>query len=168
MTRAVHLLSPLPPSTPSQETAEKTAGDAVPTYSLSGKLYLSSNGHLMLSVPNALVRGVFDAMAEPGIELPPSGDAGVLNAHCTVATRSELAAAGVDPARVSERGHFYRYNLGRLKTVVPTTWEEMSRVWFLEVRSPELEQLRKSYGLSARPNDNKYDFHVTTLSLIHI
>ena len=39
-------------------------------YPLSGRLYRSKTGWLLLSVPNALVRGVYDAMTAPGAELP--------------------------------------------------------------------------------------------------
>jgi hypothetical protein len=41
------------------------------SYSLRGRLYASSSGWLLLSVPNALARGAFDALNEPGVELPP-------------------------------------------------------------------------------------------------
>jgi hypothetical protein len=31
----------------------------------------------------------------------------------------------------------------------------------LRVHSPELQELRRSYGLSSLPNDGKFDFHIT-------
>jgi hypothetical protein len=40
-------------------------------YPLSGRLHLSKSGWLLLSVPNALVRGVFDALTAPGRNYPP-------------------------------------------------------------------------------------------------
>lgn len=153
MSHVVDLLSPIFPQ-------EKSAGDAQPVYALAGKLYLSNSGWLMLSVPNALAKGAFDALHEPGVELPPSGPDASFNAHISVARPEELAAIGGGD-KISERGHTFRYNLGRVKTAAPAGWPEMSRVWFIEVKSPELEQLRKSYGLSAKPKDNEYEFHIS-------
>lgn len=153
MSHVVDLLSPI-------FLQEKSAGDAQPVYALAGKLYLSNSGWLMLSVPNALAKGAFDALHEPGVELPPNGPDASFNAHISVARPEELAAIGGGD-KISERGHTFRYNLGRVKTAAPAGWPEMSRVWFIEVKSPELEQLRKSYGLSAKPKDNEYEFHIS-------
>ncbi len=139
---------------------EKSAGDAVPAYNLTGALYRSSSGWVLLQVPNALVRGVFAAMHEPGAELPPSGDDGRLNAHISVFRAEELDALGGADA-ITERGKQFKYSIGRLMSVVPETWSGMARVWFLTVHSPELQALRRSYGLSSLPNEGKYDFHIT-------
>jgi len=127
---------------------------------LKGKLYLSSTGWLMLQVPNSLGRGIFDAMNEPGIELPVSDTTEQYNAHISVMRPEEIAEIG-GPNRITERGHEFSYSLGKMKDFNPTGWPEMTRCWVVEVRSPELEKLRKSYGLSAIPNEGKYKFHIT-------
>lgn len=138
----------------------KTAADTpAKSYGLSGRLYLSKSGWLLLSVPNALMRGLFDSLDEPGAELPYHED-GSLNAHISVVRPEELETIG-GPNVVTERGHTFHYTLGPLKTVRPAGWDEMSRVWFVEVDSPELRSLRRSYGLSPLPNDNKFQFHIT-------
>jgi hypothetical protein len=143
-----------------QELA-KEASDASPAYALSGMLYLSGRGFACLSVPNALVRGVFDAMDEPGAELPPSGpDEDRLNAHITVMRPEEIAAFG-GPEKLTERGKRFRYRIGGLVTAVPSGWPDISRVWMLRVYSPELQSLRKSYGLTPLPNNNQFDFHIS-------
>lgn len=129
---------------------KQAAAEATATYALAGQLYLSSTGFLLLSVPNAVARGAFDAMDEPGIELPPGPD-GRFNAHITVMRPEEIEQLG-GATRLTERGHTFHYNLGRVKTVVPAGWPEMSRCWFIEVISPELMNLRRSYGLTALPN----------------
>ncbi len=131
-----------------------------PAYNLAGTLYLAESGWVLLQVPNALVRGVFAAMHEPGAELPPSGPDGRLNAHISVFRPEELEALG-GGEKVTERGKQYRYSIGRLVTVEPDGWSEMARVWFLKVHSPELQALRRSYGLSSLPKDGKFDFHIT-------
>ncbi len=140
----------------------KQAGDATSTLSLSGRLYASSSGWLLLSVPNAIVRGLFDALDEPGIELPSrnTNDAkSTLNAHVSIMTADEVESlGGVD--KISERGHSFRYQLGPIKTVAPKTWNGVSRVWYCTVLSPELRELRRSYGLSPQPHGD-WDFHIT-------
>lgn len=138
----------------------KTADDPKLVYNLAGRLYLSDSGWLMLTVPNAMVRGVFAAMAEPGIELPPSGSSGTLEAHISVMRPSDIESIG-GPDKITERGKQFAYTLGRIYSVVPETWSEMRRVWYLQVFAPELQELRRSYGLTGLPNDGKYDFHVT-------
>lgn len=130
---------------------------AAPSYAMAGRLYRSNNGFILLSVPNALVRGVFDTLDELGIELPPSGkDEEQLKAHISVMRPEEI-----DPETVTERGHSFRYTLGPLKSFNPSGWKEMSKCWVIECKSPDLEKLRKSYGLSKLPNNNKFKFHIT-------
>ncbi len=141
--------------------ADAPAAAPEPAYNLAGTLYLSESGYVLLQVPNALVRGVFSAMHEPGAELPPSGPDDRLNAHVTVFRPEELERIG-GGAKVTERGKQYRYSIGRLMSVEPEGWPEMAKVWYLKVHSPELQALRRSYGLSSLPNDGKYDFHITT------
>jgi hypothetical protein len=143
---------------------EKIAGDMVSSYAMTGMFYLSEhNGkhYGLLSVPNALVRGVFSAMQEPGIELPPNNDGGNLDAHITVMRPADIDMAGGPEALKNDRGKRFSYSIGRLVSVPPAGWEGMSKAWMLRVHSPDLQKLRRSYGLSSLPNDGKYDFHVT-------
>jgi len=133
----------------------KLAATPQSVYSLAGRLVGSKSGWLMLEVPNALVRGAFDALHEPGAELPPD-----LDAHISVIRPEELEQlGGLD--KVTERGHFYKYQLGPVQSVNPQGWPEYSKCWFIRIRSPELEKLRKSYGLTAKPKNNEHDFHIT-------
>jgi len=146
------------------ENLVKAAGDMTPSYALTGQLYLKKNGHngpwIMLSVPAGLVRGVFAAMDEPGIELPPSGPDDNLVPHISVIRPEELNAIG-GAEKITERGKSFRYRIGGLVSVKPSGWQEMSKCWMLRVHSPELQQLRRSYGLSSLPNDGKFDFHIS-------
>jgi len=131
---------------------------------LAGRLYVSKSGWLMLSVPNALVRGVFDALVAPGAELPRTGILNVpnvtedaLNAHISVMTADEVKKVGAD--KITERGHTFRYALGGIKEIPVRNIDGVSRVWAIQVASPELTALRKSYGLSPKPNN--HEFHIT-------
>src|SRR5262245_61300414 len=88
-----------------------------PVYNMAGTLYLSKGTNfILLSVPNALVHGSFSAMHEPGLELPPPGPGGRMEAHVTVMHPEELELLG-GADKVSERGKQFRYSLGRLKWV---------------------------------------------------
>jgi predicted double-glycine peptidase/8-oxo-dGTP pyrophosphatase MutT (NUDIX family) len=128
-------------------------------HSLSGRLYLSKSGWILLDVPNSLVRGAFDALHEAGAELPPRKSGGNLNAHISVIRPEEVAKLG-GPDKINERGHQFHYTLGPLKEVEPKGWDEMSKVWFIEVKSPELRKLRTSYGLTPLPNGD-HEFHIS-------
>lgn len=138
----------------------KAAADSEPAYSLAGTLYLSESGWILLSVPNAFVRGVFSAMDEQGVELPPGPADGPFNAHISVFRKEELERIG-GADKVTERGKQFSYRLGGLYSMTPDGWPGVSKVWYVRVHSPELMNLRKSYGLSALPGESQYDFHIT-------
>lgn len=137
----------------------KTAADPTPAYCLAGRLYYSQTGYLLMAVPNALVRGVYEAMSEPGIELPPGPD-DRLDAHVTVMRPDEVAAVGGED-KITERGKQFAYTLGRLYEVVPDAWPNVAKVWYVKVHSPALQELRRSYGLAGLPNNGEWDFHIT-------
>lgn len=144
------------------ETAlEKTAEVAPPevSYALAGTLYLSSSGWLLLSVPSPLVRGVFAALRAPGVELPPNNPAGQFEPHITVMTKAEVAQIGAD--KISERGKQFHYTIGRFVEVDPDGWADVAAAYLLGVFSPELQALRRSYGLSSIPADGAKPFHIT-------
>jgi ADP-ribose pyrophosphatase YjhB (NUDIX family) len=143
----------------------KSAKIAGAEYHLSGRLYLAKSGWLLLAVPNALVRGVFDAISHAGVELPlagtmnvPNVDKELLNAHISAMTAEEVERIG--PGRINERGHSFKYSLGPVKEITPGNIDGVSKIWAIQVSSPELSALRKSYGLSALPNGD-HPFHIT-------
>lgn len=133
---------------------------AAPTavYALSGRLIHSASGWGLLEVPNALVRGLFAALDVPGAELPLRNDR--LNAHISVLRPEELESLG-GAAKITEWGRRFRYQLGPVQEVQPAGWAGVSKVWFVRAHSPELQQFRKSYGLSALPNEGRFHFHIT-------
>lgn len=153
-------LPPSPPMLASQPPLLKAAGELKDAPILSGRLVASKSGWLLLQVPNAIVRGLFDAMHEPGIELPLQED-GSLNAHVSVLRPEEIANIPGGIEAVSERGHTFSWQIGPIVETVPAGWKGVSKVWFAKVRSKELEALRKSYGLSPIPDDGRKPFHLT-------
>lgn len=127
---------------------------------LSGVLQATKTGHLLIGVPAALVRGVFDAMDEPGISMPNAVDGEFLRAGIVVMTPEELAKLG-GPDVITERGKQFPYQLGSLKQTTARNWPGVSTCWHLEVKSPELVKLRKTYGLPAQlGGDSKFSIVV--------
>lgn len=140
---------------------EKLAADAEVAYNLKGVLYLASTGYVLLSVPNALVRGLYANMHEPGISLPIYPGTKGLNAHITVFRPEEVKQLG-GADKITERGKQFAYTTGRFKTMEPgEQWPGVERVWYMQIHSPELQALRRSYGLSSLPNAGESPFHVT-------
>lgn len=137
----------------------KEAAEARVAYNLQGTLYKAKTGWVLLSVPNAFAIGIFKQMHEPGIELPPGPDGSQFNAHVSVIRPDELELVG-GADRVTERGKSFRYTLGRLYEIEPDD-PRFAKAWYVKVHSPELQALRRSYGLSSLPHDGEYDFHIT-------
>lgn len=138
----------------------KTSASAKAGYNMHGRLIHSNSGWLLLEVPNALARGVFLSLSEPGAQLPLKD--GVFNAHISVMTPGEVESIG-GADRINERGDVFNYNIGSLKSVTPRSWSGISKTWFVEVQSPNLKKLRKSYGLTPTPQrgDKSIPFHIT-------
>lgn len=123
---------------------------------LQGRLCLSSYGSLYLSVPNALVLGAYRALPAAGLSLPFVD--GKLNAKITVMTPAELRGIGGGD-KISERGKSYEYRLLSLESGDDDGMDTgYSRSWYFRVSSPQLSQLRRTYGLAGEPQDT---FHIT-------
>jgi len=116
---------------------------------LSGLLQVTSGGYLLVGVPTALVRGVFDAIHEPGICLPSAIDGEFLRAGIVVMTPEELEDVG-GADEISERGKTFTYHLGGLEEAPAKGWPGVATCWHLRIKSPELSKLRRSYGLPTR------------------
>lgn len=134
---------------------EKTAAvsvlvrEPVAVFALSAPFIISASGWGMLRVPNDIVRGLYSSIDLPGAEFPAASSGETYQAHISVMRKEEVAQIGV--GKISERGKRFRYQLGPVCEVVPAGWEEMSKCWFVAIRSPELTQLRRTYGLPNLP-----------------
>lgn len=134
--------------------ADSRTGESALSYGLSGRLVFTNKGWLVLTVPNALGRGAFDALHEVGAEFPDEP----YSAHISVFSPEDISKIG-GAEKISERGHTFSYTLGSIRVASPSGWN-VSKLWYIEIRSPELEQLRRSYGLSSTPGGNDFPFHV--------
>ena len=95
----------------------------------------------------------------PGAEMPKRN--GRINTHVSVIRPEELERIG-NPT-INEVGRSFVIQTGKLVETKPIGWDEMERVWFLQVKSPELVKLRRSYGLSDLPKKGRkmLGFHIT-------
>lgn len=122
-----------------------------------GKLYASKSGYLLLQVPNALGIGAYRALNQTGIVLP-SFEGDKYNAHITVMRPPEVASVG-GFENINERGKSFAYSVVGTDSVAASSQDSnYSRYWFLRVRSPELSQLRRTYGLPSEPD---VPFHIS-------
>ncbi len=114
------------------------------TVSQTGRLVLGKGGALMLEVPVAMVKGLFSSISEKGISLPPSEFMG----RVVVMTQKEVEKIG--PTKITERGRDVDYQLGPLEE--SSGYQKgVSKIWWQEVKSKELVDIRRSYGLSDNP-----------------
>lgn len=131
--------------------------DSSITYSLKGRLTFSRTGWVILEVPNSIGNGFFQALSEHGVEQPVSGTYGRYNAHVSIMRPEEVESVG-GPDMIKARGQMFGFNTGTVREIAnPGGWSEISKVWVLEIRSPELMTLRRSLGLG----EPKYPFHMT-------
>jgi hypothetical protein len=139
----------------------KAAAEASPAYNLSGMLYLSERSgepYGLLMVPNALCRGAFDALNVVGAELPLMD--GKLAAHVTVFSPADISQIGGPDKLLNDRGKHFTYTLGRLISLVPEHGP-YSKIFAIRIHSPEIQKLRRSYGLSGLPHNGEWDLHLT-------
>lgn len=121
-----------------------------------GILHLTKSGHLLLSVPAALVRGLYDSLADPGLSLPKVDDGNGVRSGIVVMSPEEVEEIGGGGV-ITERGKTFRFGFGDFFITPAKNWPGVSSCYHWHVRSPELAELRRSYGLPSKIKD-MYDF----------
>ena len=115
-------------------------------HALAGRLQAGPNGNLELTVPSSLIKGVFDALDEPGAEFVVRNNR--TESAIKVMTKEEVDKIGGN-SHISERGHSYHYTLGPI-VELPASGD-YDKLWAISIKSNDLEDIRKSYGLEASP-----------------
>lgn len=115
-------------------------------HALAGRLQAGPNGNLELTVPSSLIKGVFDALDEPGAEFVVRNNR--TESAIKVMTKEEIDKLG-GVSHITERGHSYHYTLGPI-VELPATGE-YDKLWAISIKSDDLEDIRKSYGLETSP-----------------
>lgn len=115
-------------------------------HALAGRLQAGPSGNLELTVPSSLIKGVFDALDEPGAEFVVRNN----RTECAikVMTKEEVDKLG-GVSHITERGHSYHYTLGPI-VELPATGD-YDKLWAISIKSNDLEDIRKSYGLETSP-----------------
>ena len=117
-----------------------------------GKLEQGPDGFVYLKVTNQYVDRLFPLVQEPGFDIPNSIKRHTkIGAHISVFFKREAQSLGP----IHEIGNVYSFEPERVRVVRAGRKEYI----ILEVKSPDLERLRKQYGLS--PKLINHEFHIT-------
>lgn len=135
----------------------KLASDAADVV-FTGELRQTSDGFVFVDVPNSIYSGFLPLLGQ-GIEQPPKNERHYddIGAHISVIKRKEIEENQIQFKDVGKKISYKM--LGVQKVDNPDGWDEMEAVWFIPVLAPDLEAVRKSYGLS--PTIKDHDFHIT-------
>ena len=119
---------------------------------------------IYMSVHKGLCEAAYASLTEQDIECEPRFD----KPHITVVKEDEvrdlIKKYGKKWKTACGDGRHITFSLqNAMVDLDPEGWKEMDRVWFLEVRSPELRAFRKSLGLAELPSgdDGEQPFHIT-------
>ena len=119
-----------------------------------------------LKVHKGLPEAAYQALKDQDIECEARYDM----PHISVLRTKEVLAMkkkyGAKWKSACGNGRKFRFSLqNAMVDLDPASWKEMSRVWFLEAKSPELRAYRKSLGLTELPkgddSDKDFQFHIT-------
>lgn len=124
---------------------------------LTGVLKKTEDGFYYLKIEDQLVFTVIRLLNDPKVQKPPyfKKNAGDVGAHISVILSDEAPIN-----TISEVGQEFRFKWGAIKSVKPDDWDDVQKVYFIEVISKSLEDLREKYGLSRKIKDNQ-EFHIT-------
>ena len=125
---------------------------------LKGKLKQTKNGFTYLDINDDIVDGLFSLIDEDGIKKPPYNQKkyNSIGTHISIIKDSEVEENDLE---IKEVGKEYNFTLGEFKSTDPEGWDGVEEVYFIQVHSPELEELRKKYGLSKKIDG--HEFHIT-------
>ena len=123
-----------------------------------GVLKKTPDNFYYLDIPESFASGLH-AMMEEDADKPPYNLKSFNNVgtHISVIGTDEFKDNNIK--KIKEVGKEFNFTLGDVVSLNPEGWDEMKKVWFLQIKSKELEGLRKSYGLPKK--DHGHEFHIT-------
>ena len=115
------------------------------------------DGFIYVKISNDVINGMFSMIDEDGIEKPPynTNEMNNVGAHISLIHSDEFPKDDI----FTDSGRKVSFKLGNFYSVKPDGWDEVKRVWFLEVESPDMESIRSKYGLSKKKDG--HEFHLT-------
>ena len=126
---------------------------------LKGTLKKAPDNFVYLNIPNNVINGLVLMLDYEGVEKPPYDlkSFNRVGAHISVIGTREYEDHNL--GEIKEIGQEFNFHFKGFKRVNPEGWDGMQQVYFMEVESPEIEKLRKSYGLSKLIDGHQ--FHIT-------
>ena len=135
--------------------------DRLRSVPLKGKLMQTEKGFVYLKVSNDVIHGMFRLIDDDSVEEPPYfGDKpSQIGAHISVIADDEIEENKIE--EIVELGKEFNFKLGKMYQTKPEGWDELDKVFFIAVDSPELVKLRKKYGLQKSYKGKGHEFHIT-------
>lgn len=115
----------------------------------------NSDGFVYVDVDDGYIHNLITWIQQDGFEEPPYFGAGLVGAHITVIYPDEIKKYGLTD--ITECGEQISFVPKDCQIVYPPRGKEIDEVYFVVVESPQLDQIRKKYGLTKR----EYVFHIT-------
>ncbi len=133
-------------ATPVASLATKTAGGDLQEVQLSSTLR-ERDGFVYLEVPDEIIDGFFKLLPGRGLDKPEAAtDKEYVGAHISVMYSEEYERV-TKKKKLREIGEDFSYTLDKMYSTEPEGWDAVKEVFFISVKSPELEALRKKYDV---------------------
>lgn len=126
---------------------------------LKGTLKKTKDNYVYLDLSNDVINGLISLIDCDGVEKPPYDlkSFNSVGAHISVIGTSEYKDNDLES--IKEVGQEFNFTFKNIKSTNPDGWDEMKKVYFVQVESLGLEKLRKKYGLPKLIDG--HEFHIT-------
>lgn len=109
-----------------------------------------------VEVHKGLVDSALDSLKSQGVECERSPD----HPHITLLRSKDASElySTYGPTQwkgAAKDGKPVKFALSRIVNLIPAGWDDVDRVWFLEVESPDLQAYRRELGLPGLPKGDK-------------
>lgn len=122
-----------------------------------GFLKKTDDGFVYVKVSNAFINQLLPLLNQSQVKTPPYFGPNRVGAHISVIRDFEIT--NPKTLHINELGKKVFFEISDLCSVKPLGFPGCKKVWFLQVRCPELEQLRERLGFS--PKIAGHEFHIT-------
>lgn len=126
---------------------------------LVGTLKKTKDNYVYLDISNNIINGLYSMLPEDKAQKPPyyNKKFNHVGAHVSVIYVDEYNDNNLED--IKEIGEEFEFKTGKIYSVNPEGWKEVSEVWFMDIDSPDLEKLRQKYNL---PKFIKgHNFHIS-------
>ncbi len=126
---------------------------AIAQYNWEGTLKECGDGFVYIDLDDGFIHDLIHYIEPDGfIEPPYFGKTGLIGAHISVIYADEIRNGAIE-----ELGQTFSFTPIECKIVHPPDWSDVEDLYLIEVDAPELDLIRKKYGLEKR----ELGFHIT-------